>query len=323
MKSSSHLLLMPPNWIGDVIMAQPALRTISEFYTQHAATEQISVCGRAWLKDLLPYLGLPHSQYQSAIPAADTALLFPNSFRSAWMCRRAGVNNIIGYRGQWRSLLLSQALPRRVDTLHEHHRDFHLDIARQLNIPVSNSEVTLSPPTGAKTAGQNIMLQHGLNPDRVICIAPGAQFGTAKCYPPEGFHSVVKQLSDAGWQPLVLGMPEDHDVGQNILNGINAAHWNAAGTTSLSEALQLISACNLMLCNDSGLMHVAAAVGVKACVIYGSSTPAYTPPLTENATIFYKALDCSPCFDRQCRYQHYRCLKSIEPYEVIEKIVAE
>ncbi len=318
MKSTEHLLLMPPNWIGDVIMAQPALKTISEYYAQNGGTKQISVCGRAWLKDLLPYLDLPNAKYQADIPSADTALLFPNSFRSAWMCRRAGVNKIIGYRGQWRSLLLSQALPHRVDTLHEHHRDFHLDIARQLNIPVSNSEVTLSAPAGAKTVAQNIMQQHGLNPERVICIAPGAQFGAAKCYPPEGFHSVVKQLSAAGWQPLVLGMPEDHGVGQNILNGINAAHWNAAGTTSLSEALQLISACNLMLCNDSGLMHVAAGLGIPTVTPFGATDPARTSPCGPHVNILYQPADCSPCLKRECSATGHPCMANISSDMLLE-----
>ncbi len=317
MKTDNHLLLMPPNWIGDVIMAQPALRSISEFYSQHG-TEQISVCGRAWLKDLLPYLGLNNAQYLSSIPAADTAFLFPNSFRSAWQCRQAGVKNIIGYRGQWRSLLLSHALPQRIDTLHAHHRLFHLDIAKQMEIPVSNSEVTLSTPPESKTMGQKRMQQHGLDPRRVICIAPGAQFGAAKCYPPDDFHEVVKRLAEAGWQPLTLGMPEDHAISQHIITDIPTPHWNAAGSTSMTEALQLISASKLMLCNDSGLMHVAAGLGIPTISPFGATDPARTAPSGPRVNVLYQPADCSPCLQRKCSVKGHPCMANITPAMILE-----
>jgi len=310
MKANSHLLLMPPNWIGDVIMAQPALRAIAEFHTQHG-TEQITVCGRAWLNELLPYLSLDNAQYQSNIPAADTAFLFPNSFRSAWQCRQAGVKNIIGYRGQWRSLLLTKALDHRIDTMHEHHRNFHLDVARQMNIPVTNSDVSLSSPDGGKKSGQDLMHRHGIDPHRAICIAPGAQFGAAKCYPPESFHRVVEQLAEAGWQPVTLGMQEDYAVGQQILNGISTPHWNAAGVTSMTEVLQLISVSQLMLCNDSGLMHVAAGLGIPTVTPFGATDPARTSPSGPHLTVLYQPADCSPCLQRECSVQGHPCMTNI------------
>jgi len=310
---SPHLLLMPPNWIGDVIMAQPALRTIAAHYKQHCGSEKITVCGRGWLNDLLPYLDLSGAEYQPEIPAADTAFLFPNSFRSAWQCRRAGVKHIIAYRGQWRSLLLSRALPRRVDTLLEHHRLFHLDIARQLDIPVPSSAVKLSPPAHAQQAGREIMQQHSWNPERVICIAPGAQFGAAKCYPPESYQIVVKQLAEHGWQALILGMAEDHDVAQRILNNISTAHWNAAGATSMAEVLSVISASRLMLCNDSGLMHIAAGLGIPTVTPFGATDPARTSPDGPHVNILYQPADCSPCLQRECRVEGHPCMANISP----------
>ncbi len=317
MKTDKHLLLMPPNWIGDVIMAQPALRTISEYYAQHG-TEKITVCGRAWLKDLLPYLGLSNAQFQSSIPAADTAFLFPNSFRSAWSCRQAGVKKIIGYRGQWRSLLLSRALPQRVDTLHEHHRLFHLDIARQMDIQIGDTEVKLSRPPNSKTMGQTLMQQHGLDPERVICIAPGAQFGAAKCYPPDGFQQVVKQLADTGWQPLTLGMPEDHAISQHIIAGITSPHWNAAGSTNMTEALQLISSSQLMLCNDSGLMHVAAGLGIPTITPFGATDPARTSPSGPRVNVLYQPAECSPCLQRECSVKGHPCMANISPAMILD-----
>jgi len=312
MKQPTHLLLMPPNWIGDVIMAQPALRSIAEHYQQHG-TERISLCGKPWLRDLLPYLNLPEAQYLGTIPAADTAFLFPNSFRSAWQCHRAGVKNIIAYRGQWRRLLLHRALTRRVDTLHEHHRNFHLDIARQLNIPINNTAVSLTAPDDAKETGKNIMQQHGLDPQRVICIAPGAQFGAAKCYPADAYHTVVSQLAEAGWQPLILGLAEDYDVGQRILTGITTPHWNAAGATSMAEVLAVISGCRLMLCNDSGLMHVAAGLNIPTVTPFGATDPARTSPSGSQVNILYQPADCSPCLQRECSVAGHPCMANITP----------
>ncbi|RLL50913.1 lipopolysaccharide heptosyltransferase II [Mariprofundus sp. EBB-1] len=317
MTKDQHLVLMPPNWIGDVIMAQPALKSIATYYAQHG-TAQISVCGRAWLKELLPYLGLNHAQYQSSIPAADTAFLFPNSFRSAWQCRQAGIKQIIGYRGQWRSLLLSRALPHRIDTLHQHHRLFHLDIAAQMNIPTEDTAVTLSSPAGDKLAGQKLMQQHGLDPERVICIAPGAQFGAAKCYPPDGFHAVVKQLADTGSQPLTLGMPEDHATSQQIIADITSPHWNAAGSTNMTEALQLISASKLMLCNDSGLMHVAAGLGIPTVTPFGATDPARTAPSGPRVNVLYQPADCSPCLQRECSVSGHPCMANITPTMLLD-----
>ena len=105
---------MPPNWIGDVVMAQPAMKAIASHYRDQLGCERITVCGRSWLSDLLPYLNIEGAQYARDIPAADIAYLFPNSFRSAWQCKKAGVKEMIGYQGQWRRFLLHRALPHRM-----------------------------------------------------------------------------------------------------------------------------------------------------------------------------------------------------------------
>jgi len=313
MSPVSHLLLMPPNWIGDVIMAQPAMRAICEYYIRHYHTEKISVYGRPWLNDLLSYLDLPGAKYKETIPKADTAFLFPNSFRSAVQCRRAGIRQVIGYRGQWRRLLLSKGLPHRINLNNEHHRDFYLDIPNQLDIPVQEREVSLCIHNGARESAYQSMRQHGLNPQQVICIAPGAQFGAAKCYPATGYHTVVKQLAESGWQPVILGMSEDYQVGQTILGDIVCPHWNAAGKTRLAEALQLIAASRLMLCNDSGLMHVAAGMGIPTVTPFGATDPKRTSPSGAHLRILYQPADCSPCLKRECVVPGHPCMANISP----------
>ena len=318
MSRQPHLLLMPPNWIGDAVMAQPAMRAIIE----HSDTDKISICGRPWLKELLPYLGLDAARYEAEIPKADVAYLFPNSFRSALQVFRAGVGRRIGYAGQWRRLLLSRALPHRVSLRNEHHREFYLDIAVQLGIEIKERQVRLVAPEGEAEAGQALMHGHGLEPERTICIAPGAQFGAAKCYPPEQYAAIVQALAAAGWQPLILGMPEDRPTGDAILTGIGSPSWNAAGETRLAEALQLLAACRLLLCNDSGLMHVAAGLGKPTVVPFGATDPARTSPSGPRVRILYRPADCSPCLERECRVPGHPCMANITPAMLTEACLA-
>ena len=313
MSGNHHLLLMPPNWIGDVIMAQPAMQAIANHYRAQYENCRITVCGRGWLKDILPWLNISGAEYSETVTKADTAFLFPNSFRSAWICRKAGVKTIIGYRGQWRRLLLSHALPHRIDIKTEHHRGFHLDLARQMGISAGCDEVSLSIPVTAKEAGSALMQAHGLNPERCICIAPGAQFGGAKCYPASGFRAVVETLADDGWQPLILGMQEDRDVAEAITKGLQSPHWNAAGETSLTEVLQLISASQLMLCNDSGLMHAAAGMGIATVTPFGATDPQRTSPSGPRVHIIYQPASCSPCLQRECSVAGHPCMTNITP----------
>lgn len=313
MSNSHHLLLMPPNWIGDVIMAQPAMIAIAAHYRQQYENCRITVTGRGWLNDLLPYLNIEGAKFSATIPAADIAYLFPNSFRSAWRCKRAGVKHIIGYRGQWRSLLLSQPVSPRIDTRNEHHRGFHLDLAIQTGITPLQEQVKLIAPAGEPECGRALMQAHGLTPDRTICIAPGAQFGGAKCYPAAGFAAVVHTLAEHGWQPLILGMHEDRAVAEQILNNLALPCWNAAGETTLTQALQLITASRLMLCNDSGLMHVAAGLGIATVTPFGATDPARTSPSGPKVSILYQPADCSPCLQRECSVEGHPCMASITP----------
>ncbi|NWF35759.1 lipopolysaccharide heptosyltransferase II [Mariprofundus sp. KV] len=322
MSNSHHLLLMPPNWIGDVIMAQPAMVAIAAHYRQQHENCRITVSGRGWLKDLLPYLNIEGAQFSDTITAADTAYLFPNSFRSAWNCRKAGVKHIIGYRGQWRSLLLSQPISPRIDTRNEHHRGFHLDLATQTGISTADDAVKLIAPDGELQHGRALMQGHGLNPERTICIAPGAQFGGAKCYPAEGFARVVHTLAERGWQPLILGMSEDRAVADRILKDLTIPCWNAAGETTLRQALQLITASQLMLCNDSGLMHVAAGLGVATVTPFGATDPARTSPSGPKVSILYQPADCSPCLQRECSVEGHPCMANITPEMLTQSCLA-
>jgi len=311
---STHVLIMPPNWLGDVIMAQPAMRALCA----HERTARISLYGRPWLRDVVPYLGLGAVQVHHARPPrADVAFLFPNSFRAAWRAWRSGTPRRVGYVGQWRRWLLTEPLTPRVDTRREHHRRFYLDIPRQLGIPVPESEVRLSMPKGEEYAVARLLDAQAMHMRRLICVAPGAQFGGAKRYPATGYAHVVRALAQDGWHIVVLGTQAERQIGARVLAGVNGTCWNACGQTTLREALQLVAASRLLLCNDSGLMHVAAGLGRPTVCLFGATDPARTAPSGSRVRLLYRPAPCSPCLARECRTAGQPCMANIGSEEVL------
>jgi len=242
--------------------------------------------------------------------------LFPNSFSSAWKIFQSRASQRIGFRGQWRSALLNQGHPPRIDLLHEHHRNYFLDLAEQSGIPVHNREVELQVSDSNIGAGIQLIQENGLEPKKTICIAPGAQFGGAKRYPSESYRYVLQSLSEAGWQVLVLGTTAEFEIGEQCLARVKTACWNSSGKTSLRQALQILTACRLLLCNDSGLMHVAAGMGRPVVGIFGATDPERTAPSGSNVRLLYKPAVCSPCLQRECSTPGHPCMANILPETV-------
>jgi len=315
--SRKQLVIMPPNWLGDVVMAQPAMRAFAEHYAALPGYGETVVCGRPWLADLLPYLGLGDAIYGGALPIkADAAVLFPNSFSSAWKLFRSGSRERIGFRGQWRTALLNRSFAPRIDMMHEHHRDYFLNLAEQAEIPIRQREVELQVAEEAIAAGRKAIEAHGLDPEKTICVAPGAQFGGAKRYPAESYRQVLQWLSEEGWQIVVLGTKAEREIGDQCLEKVTTPCWNSSGATSLTEALQILTACRLLLCNDSGLMHVAAGMGRPVVGIFGATDPERTAPSGSSVRLLYRPAACSPCLQRECNVSGHPCMTNILPEEV-------
>jgi len=307
-----HLLLQPPNWLGDVIMAQPAMRS----FIAGLRPGRVSVWGRPWLNDALPFLNLPGAKYAPVMPGAEIAVMFPNSFRAAWMASRAGIRRRIGFRGQWRRILLTDAPRPRIDLITQHHRDYYLDLAEQMAMPAPGREVQLSCPEEEVRSGRSRLLARGLDPDRTIAIAPGAQFGGAKRYPAELWVRVLDLLSGYGYHMLALGTPAERHIGDQAMQRCTHFAWNAAGETTLRQGLQLMAASRILLCNDSGLMHVAAGMGRPVVAIFGATDPARTAPSGPKVRLLYRPADCSPCLQRECTVAGQPCMTNIRPEEV-------
>jgi heptosyltransferase-2 len=173
------------------------------------------------------------------------------------------------------------------------------------------------PALSVSPEGQQASLERlSLSTDRpVVAMMPGAEYGPAKCWPLEYFRELAAMLGEAGFAVWVFGSARDRPAGAAISADGHAR--DLCGLTELEEVVDLLAACRYAVTNDSGLMHVAAAVGTRVIALYGSTTPDFTPPLTNDARIHYLRLDCSPCFRRHCPLGHLRCLREIRPADVL------
>jgi heptosyltransferase-2 len=187
---------------------------------------------------------------------------------------------------------------------------------------IAEKEVRLVRPPGDREEGMALMAEKGLDPQRTICVAPGAQFGGAKRYPAEAYAHILAWLAKDGWQPIVLGVAAERGIGEQVLSRVKGPAWNAAGQTQLRQALQLASASRLMLCNDSGFMHVAAGLGVPTVAMFGATDPARTSPSGAHVRLLYEPAACSPCLQRECTVTGQPCMANILPEAVRDACLA-
>jgi heptosyltransferase-2 len=247
------------------------------------------------------------------------AIVIPRSLKSALVPWFAGASQRSGYLGELRYGLLNDIRPLDKKVLTQTvQRYVALGLERNSPLPPE----TPFPQLRVDSENQQRLLKRlGLELDRpVIGFMPGAEYGPAKQWPTSYYGKLAQKLSDAGYQVWIFGSKKDQEITDKIKNIGGAAVTNLAGRTELVDVVDLLALCKLSICNDSGLMHIAAAVDRPLVAIYGSSTPDYTPPLTTKAEICYLNLECSPCFKRECPLGHYNCLNHIGVDDVFELI---
>lgn len=246
----------------------------------------------------------------------DRAIVLPNSWKSALVPFFACIPKRSGYLGELRLGLLNDA--RRLDKQRltmTVQRFVALaqaaDAARASNYAFP--KLTISAEQRQRVAA-SFQLAQG---DKVLALCPGAEYGPAKRWPAEHFAAVAKAKLAEGWQVWLFGSDKDKSVAEDIDRLTGGQCRNFAGRTALAEAVDLLSLADAVVSNDSGLMHVAAALDKKVIALYGSSDPGFTPPLHDAAEIITLDLDCSPCFKRECPLSHTRCLVDISPARVL------
>ena len=240
------------------------------------------------------------------------AYVLPNSWKSALVPFFAGIPRRTGYTGEARFVLLNDrrrldktALPRLVDR--------YAALAGPLTGATPNPHLT-STPDQQRAARVALGLPQDVAP---IIFCPGAEYGPAKRWPTRHFADLARKVSHGGTPVWLIGSAKDAAVGDEIERLSDGAAINLCGRTSLAQAIDLIASARFVVSNDSGLMHVAAALDRPLAAIYGSSSPGYTPPLSCHARIVSLELECSPCFKRECPLGHLNCLNQLQPERVL------
>lgn len=333
---AKRLLVIGPSWVGDMVMAQSLFITLKQRYP--GAT--LGVVAPAWSQPILARmpevdkvlpLSVSHGEFglttrrdlaERLKGRFDRAIVLPRSWKAALVPFLARIPERVGFLGEQRYGLLKERRKLDKQVLDQTVKRF---VA--LGLPEEEAaEGMFTIPTPRLEIDRdnlvNLRIQHTLSSRPAIGMMPGAEYGPAKQWPLTYFHALAKRLVDDGYEVRIFGGPKDHTAGEEIVQGLPQAH-NLCGKTALADVVDLLADCRQVVTNDSGLMHVAAAVGTRVQAIYGSSSPAYTPPLTTNARIHYLNLICSPCFKRECPLGHTNCLKQMPAERLYEAVIAD
>ena len=330
--SNAKILVMGPAWVGDMVLAQSLFRTLKEEQPQAV----IDVAAPAWTLPLLERMPevthaipLPFKHGQLALGERirfgrtlknrgyTQAILLTNSLKSAVLPLAARIPRRTGFLGEYRYGLLNDIrpldkfkLPRTVD------RFVALGLERNQQLPENLPLPELiADPENARQTLQQLGQKEPQAP--VLGLCPGAEYGEAKRWPAEYYAEVAREALAQGWDVWLFGSDKDAPVTAQINAQTGDKCLDLGGKTKLGEAIDLMSLTTAVVSNDSGLMHVAAALNKKLVSIYGSSDPYHTPPMSALATILYLNLECSPCFKRECPLGHLKCLKDLAPSAVL------
>ena len=335
MAETAPILVVGPAWVGDMVMAQSLFMTLKARQPERP----IDVLAPGWSLPLIARMPevragiempLGHGDFGWAQrrrlgvalrPAAyGQAIVLPRSFKSALVPWFARIPRRTGYRGELRFGLLNDIRPLDPSILTQTVQRFVAlgqEPGAALPPPIPFPRLRIDP-----TRQQALAAALGLEEDLsqpCIGLMPGAEYGPAKQW--TAFGELAQRLTAQGARVWVFGSAKEAALGEAIVRQAGAGARNLCGRTALADAVDLIGLCRIAVSNDSGLMHVAAAVGVPLVAIYGSSTPDYTPPLTDRAEILWRRLPCSPCFERSCPLGHTDCLRGI-PAAQVQDVVA-
>lgn len=333
------MLIVGPAWVGDMVMAQ----TLFILLKKRLPATVIDVLAPQWSEPLLARM--PQVRRSIALPIGhgrlklaqqfkmarqlryenyDQAILLPNSFKSAIIPFLARIPKRRGWCGEYRYGLLN-------DMRHLNKSELPLMIERFMALALPKAQNLKQALAGERIIpALEVKQQHAraiaktfnldLDKGPILALCPGAEFGAAKKWPNRHYVAVAQEKIAQGWQVWIFGSQKDQQEGAVIQEQTGQACVNLAGRTLLSEAIDLLSLADSVVSNDSGLMHIAAALNRPLVVLYGSSSPEFTPPLNRYHRILRLGLSCSPCFKRECPLEHLNCLNELAPELVLEAL---
>jgi heptosyltransferase-2 len=324
-------LVRVSNWLGDAVMntaAISALRAqdpeghlavlaipwVAEIFCHHPDVDDILVYDRRGRDAGIRGTWSTARRVKSM--GFDRAYVLPNSFSSAVIPFLAGVPRRIGYAVNGRSLLLTDRRERTDEILKQHHVRHYLELAGAAEPAAFQPRLSVSEEETA--AARGTFARNGLDPEvGFIGLAPGAAYGPAKQWFPDRFAAAADRIrAEMEHGIVIFGSEGDREAGAEVTAAISGTVLDLTGKTTLRELMGLLVLCRLLITNDSGTMHLAAALGTPVVAIFGSTEPDLTGPVGGPASVIRHRIECSPCFDRTCRFGHYRCMKLVEVEDV-------
>ena len=321
------LLIIPQNWLGDIVMSQTLLKKVKSespntkidilvSSTFKGLAERMPEISKAVILDcghkklgLLKRFNLARQIKGNY----DQSIVLSRSIKSALIPYLAKIPIRTGELGESRYILIND--------LKKFTKEDRRKTALRYVSMFSKKEEVLDEKyyPSLKSDPENIKIlseKYKLNLDKkIIIFAPGAAFGPSKMWPAEKFKELGKKLNK-DFFILILGSNKEKNIGNKIITNKNMI--NLCGKTTITDAVDLMHASEFCVSNDSGLMHLASATNTKSISIYGATSPKLTPPLTSNKEIHYRGISCSPCFEKKCKYGHYNCLLEIQVDDVFK-----
>lgn len=336
--SERRTLVVGPSWVGDMVMAQCLFKVLRN----QAPDVPIDVLAPPWSEPILMRMPEVAASISMTVGHGRLALgtrwrlaralstrrytqaiVLPNSLKSVLIPAMAGIPLRTGWRGEMRFGLLNDIRlldKKRYPLMIERFAALAFEPNATLPEPLPRPELR-SDPKQQQAAIRDLSLAV----DRpVLALCPGAEFGPAKRWPEGHYRDVAKAVIEQGWQVWLFGSANDRGVTKAIADGLDPGQvshcHDLAGRTSLGQAIDLLALADRVVSNDSGLMHIAAALGRPLVVLYGATSPGFTPPLTDVVEILSIPVDCGPCFERVCPLGHGRCLQDIAPRRVLDAL---
>ncbi|EKD73343.1 MAG: hypothetical protein ACD_45C00355G0008 [uncultured bacterium] len=332
MKNNNKILIVGPAWVGDMVMAQCLFNVLK----QQDPDVIIDVLAPGWSLPLLARMPevadaiiMPIGHGKLALSERrrlgktlrlrhyQQAIVLPNSFKSALIPWWAKIPLRTGWRGEMRYGVLNDV--RKLDKsryplMIEQFMALGLppDAALPHDYPLPKLEIS------AQTREQALATYHLTDTDTsILALCPGAEFGPAKRWPEEHYAAIANAKLNAGWQVWLFGSPKDQVVAARIMELTEQRCINLTGKTRLEEAVDLLSLATVVVSNDSGLMHITAALQKPLIAVYGPTSASFTPPLHKQAKVLSLSLSCQPCFQRTCPLEHQRCMQALQPEKVV------
>jgi heptosyltransferase II len=321
------ILIRATNWVGDAIMALPALQVVRSRFPG----AQITILARSYVAaiykdqricdELMFVDGESNVLNELRSRKFDAALLLQNAFQAAWLAWRAGIPERIGYARDGRSVLLTKAVPvPKSGEIPSHEQFYYLELLRRagwLDSLPGEALIKIDVPEEARQRAAEFLFSEGATTAKLrIAIGAGASYGSAKCWPPDRFAELANRLQTQQDVDVILfGTPAEAAVSSAIAAGMRRPPIDLTGKTSIADLPALLSQCHVFIGNDSGAMHVASAVGLPVVAVFGPTDPLGTGPVTPRCTIVQEKPYCSPCFLRRCPTDH-RCMIRVTPAAV-------